>query len=67
MLTLQVFGAIVRIRDDVADPPCPGALYVLRHPQILSRLFEGCVARVAWHGMSRGGGSMDSWSAPLAS
>jgi len=37
----QVFGAIVRIRNDTQDPACPGALYVLQHPQIMEYLFEG--------------------------
>jgi calcium binding protein 39 len=40
----QVFGAIVRIRDDTADPACPGAQYVLQHQDILRILFEGWVA-----------------------
>lgn len=40
----QVFGAIVRIRDDAMDPACPGALYVLRHQSILRILFEGWVS-----------------------
>lgn len=37
----QVFGAIVRIRDEEATPPCPGAQYVLQHQNILRMLFEG--------------------------
>lgn len=37
----QVFGAIVRIRDDAAEPACPGAQYVLHHQDILRILFEG--------------------------
>lgn len=39
----QVFGAIVRIRDDAVDPACPGALYVLHNQSILRILFEGWV------------------------
>eukprot|EP00878_Enallax_costatus_P029750 GHUV01032296.1.p1 GENE.GHUV01032296.1~~GHUV01032296.1.p1 ORF type:complete len:165 (+),score=34.65 GHUV01032296.1:186-680(+) len=35
----QVFGAIVRIKDQ--DDKCPGAIYVQQHPEILNMLFEG--------------------------
>lgn len=35
----QVFGAIVRIRDQ--SDRCPGAIYVQQKPQILDILFEG--------------------------
>jgi calcium binding protein 39 len=35
----QVFGAIVRIRDE--DGTCPGAAYVRAHPDILATLFAG--------------------------
>lgn len=37
----QVFGAIVRIRDDAAGSVCPGAEYVVRRPQIMALLFDG--------------------------
>lgn len=36
----QVFGALVRIKEDAAERS-PGAIYVERHPQILRLLFQG--------------------------